>query len=124
MDKVQTKILNCIMCPMGCELTATMEDGVVTSVKGNSCPRGEKYAKDELTNPMRMLTSTVRIEGAALHLLPVVSKSTLPKGKILECAEALREIKAKAPVKVGDVIAPNILGLGVDIVASRDMAAV
>ena len=120
----EKKVMNCIMCPMGCELTATIEDGTVTSVVGNTCPRGAKYAKDELTHPMRMLTSTVRIDGGALHLLPVVSKTTLPKGMILDCAEELRGVVAKAPVHVGDVIVPNILGLGVDIVASRDMAAV
>ena len=74
-----------------------------------------------MTDPQRMLTSTVRIEGGELPLLPVVSKTTLPKGKILDCAAALRGVTVQAPVKTGDVIAANILGLGVDIVASRDM---
>lgn len=118
---VETKQLNCINCPMGCLLTVTMTDGAVTSVTGNTCPRGETYAHQELTNPQRMLTSTVRIAGGELPLLPVVSKTTLPKGKILACAEALRSVEAAAPVKAGDVIVADILGLGVDIVASRDM---
>lgn len=118
---VETKQLNCIMCPMGCLLTVTLTDGAVTSVTGNTCPRGEVYARQELTNPQRMLTSTVRITGGELPLLPVVSKTTLPKGRIMDCAEALRHISVEAPVKAGDVIAANILGLGVDIVASRDM---
>ena len=117
----QQKILNCIMCPMGCELTATIEDGAVTQVTGNSCPRGAKYARDELTAPMRMLTSTVRVTDGRLKLLPVVSADVLPKGRILECAEALRHVTVAAPVRVGDVVLPDILGLGVDIVASRDM---
>jgi CxxC motif-containing protein len=117
----ETKTLNCITCPMGCEITATLVDGKITKISGNSCPRGEKYAKEELTAPKRMLTSTVEIEGGMLPQLPVVSKSVLPKERILDCAMALRSVKVKAPVHEGDVIAENILGLGVDIVASRDM---
>lgn len=118
---VETKQMNCIMCPMGCLLTVTLTDGAVTDVKGNTCPRGEIYAHQELTNPQRMLTSTVSVQGRVLALLPVVSKTTLPKGKILECANELRNISVEAPIKTGDVIVSNILGLGVDIIASRDM---
>ena len=109
---VETKQLNCINCPMGCLLTVTLEDGKVTNVTGNTCPRGETYAHQELTDPQRMLTSTVSIEGGELPLLPVVSKTTLPKGKILDCALALRDVHVKAPVKTGDVIVKDILGLG------------
>ncbi len=118
---VETRVMNCIMCPMGCEMTVTIEDGSVTNVTGNTCPRGPVYAKDEVTAPKRMLTSTVAIEGGMLPLLPVVSASVLPKGRILECASYLRGVKVQAPVKTGDVIVKDILGLGVDIIASRDM---
>lgn len=68
-----------------------------------------------------MLTTTVRVEGGALALLPVVSQTTLPKGKIMACAEALRQVSVKAPVHTGDVVVSDILGLGVDIIAARDM---
>ena len=118
----EEKVFHCIMCPMGCELRATVEDGVVRSVTGNQCPRGAKYARDEITVPRRMLTTTVRIAGGVLPLLPVVSAAPLPKGRILDCACALRNVTATAPVRAGDVVAADILGLGVDIVASRDMA--
>ena len=107
---VETRIMNCIMCPLGCEMTVTIEDGAVTGVTGNTCPRGPKYAHDEVVAPKRMLTSTVRVNGGLLPLVPVVSKTTLPKERILDCAAALRQ-----------VIVENILGLGVDIVASRSM---
>lgn len=120
-EKMKTKVMNCIMCPMGCEMTVTMENGKFISVTGNTCPRGAKYAEMEVTDPRRMLTTTVRIAGGLLPLLPVVSADVLPKGKIAECVEYLRNIVVQAPVKAGDVIVPNILGLGVDIVASRDM---
>lgn len=118
---METKVMNCIMCPMGCELTVSMENGKFVSVTGNSCPRGAKYAETEVTDPRRMLTTTVRIKGGLLPLLPVVSADVLPKGKIAECVAYLRNVTVKAPVKAGDVIVPDILGLGVNIVASRDM---
>lgn len=118
---VETKQLNCINCPLGCLLTVTITDGTITNVTGNTCPRGEKYAHQELTNPQRVLTSTVHILGGELPLLPVVSKTTLPKGKILACAAALRSVTVQAPIKTGDVIVSDILGLGVDIISSRDM---
>ena len=118
---METKIMNCIMCPMGCEMTVTLENGKFAGVTGNSCPRGAKYAETEVTDPRRMLTTTVRIKGGLLPLLPVVSSDVLPKGKIAECAAFLRKVTVQAPVKAGEVIVADILGLGVDIVASRDM---
>lgn len=118
---VETRIMNCIMCPLGCEMTVTIEDGAVTGVTGNTCPRGPKYAHDEVVAPKRMLTSTVRVNGGLLPLVPVVSKTTLPKERILDCASALRQVIVEAPVSEGQVIVENILGLGVDIVASRSM---
>lgn len=116
---VETRMMNCIMCPLGCEMTVTIEDGAVTGVTGNTCPRGPKYAHDEVTAPKRMLTSTVRVQGGELPLLPVVSQETLPKGKILECAKFLRTVTVEAPIAEGQIIVPNILELGVDIIASR-----
>ena len=118
---VETRVMNCITCPMGCELTVTITDGKVTNVTGNTCPRGKKYAESEVTDPKRMLTSTVKVAGGLLPLLPVVSKEPLPKGKVLACANFLRGVTVKAPVKEGQVICPNILDLGVDIIASRAM---
>ena len=115
----ETRVMNCIMCPMGCEMTVTVENGKVIDVKGNTCPRGAKYANDEVTAPKRMLT--VCIEGGMLPLLPVVSETVLPKEKVLDCAAFLRGVTVKAPVKTGDVIVKDILGLGVNIIASRDM---
>ena len=127
----ETCVMNCIMCPMGCEMTVIIEDGKVVDVKGNTCPRGAKYAHDEVTAPKRMLTTTVRVEGGMLPLLPVVSETVLPKEKVLDCAAYLRKVldcaaylrgvTVKAPLKTGDVIVEDILGLGVNIIASRDM---
>ncbi|MDD4084633.1 MAG: DUF1667 domain-containing protein [Acholeplasmataceae bacterium] len=120
---VEKRALTCIVCPKGCAMTATITDGLMTELTGNSCPRGKKYAEEEILAPKRMLTSTVRVLNGELALLPVVSKSSLPKGRILACVEELRKITVLAPIAEGQVIVTNILGLGVDIVASRSMPA-
>lgn len=121
---METKKFNCIMCPNGCELTVTLQDGKFINVTGNACPNGEKYAKKEVTSPVRALTGTVKLTGAGLPLLPVVSSKELPKDKILAAAAELRKVTVAAPVKEGQIIIPNILGLGVDIIASCDFACI
>ncbi|RLF61977.1 MAG: hypothetical protein DRN31_04720 [Thermoplasmata archaeon] len=110
----------CIECPVGCEMTAEKKDGSI-KVSGNRCPRGEKYAIQEMTNPRRMLTTTVFVEGGIYPLLPVRSDREIPKGMVRECVKELSKIKVKAPVKMGDVIAKNVCKTGVDIIASRSM---
>ena len=113
--------LTCIVCPRGCSLTATLEDGLVTTVVGNLCPRGKRYAEEEIIAPKRMLTTTVKVKDGSLALVPVVSGQSLPKDKIMACAEFLRNIEVNAPINEGQVICKNILNLGVDIIASRSM---
>lgn len=113
--------LSCIVCPMSCTIDVQMLDGAVTSVTGFTCPRGEKYAREEVTAPKRMLTTTVKVKDGELPLLPVISKAALPKERIMECARLLSNVEVKAPVHEGDVVLANILGLGVDIVAVRDL---
>lgn len=120
-DGNMIKKLTCICCPLGCPLNAEIESGNVVSITGNTCPRGEKYGREELTAPQRMLTTTVRITNGILPMLPVVSQKALPKAKLYDCMEVLRKIQVAAPIKAGQVIVHDILGLGVDIVASRDM---
>lgn len=110
----------CINCPNGCRLKVEMANGEYV-VSGNLCPRGKTYAINELTHPMRTLTSTVNIENGVHDALPVISNGQLPKEKIMEAMKVLAKVKVKAPVKYGDVVVKDILGLGVDIIASRDM---
>lgn len=112
----------CIVCPVSCRITVAEENGQLT-VTGNTCKRGEAFAKNEHTNPMRMLTSTVKLESAALHRLPVISSGEVPKDKLRECLQKVYAITAKAPVRCGDVIVPDICGTGVDILASRSVEA-
>ena len=86
---------------------------------GNSCDKGAEYAKNEVTDPRRTLTSTVRIEGAAIRRCPVRSRGTLPKGKVQEVAKMLDVVTIEAPVKIGDVVLAGVYGT--DIVAARDL---
>lgn len=111
----------CITCPKGCHLQVDEENGY--QVTGNSCPRGEAYGKNELKNPVRTLTSTVRLSGARTPRLPVKSSAPLPKGKIFDAMRLLDSVTVKAPVAVGQVLLADVFGTGVDIVATKAFAA-
>lgn len=116
------KELICITCPIGCHLNIIIDDnGQITDISGNGCPRGAIYAKKELTAPVRVLTSTVKIKGAAHPLLPVYSREALPKEKIAEAMNIIRQTVIQAPIKMGDVVIADIAATGIDILASCDM---
>ena len=123
MSAVDTLIkteLTCIVCPMGCHLNVEQsEEGF--KVEGNTCKRGEKYAVQELTNPTRVITTTVKLENSYLQLLPVKTEDPIPKGMIFDIMEALDKVKVNAPVKVGDVIVENILDTGVNVISAKTM---
>lgn len=109
------KELICIMCPKGCHLK--VDDDL--NVTGNSCPRGAAYGKQEVIDPRRYLTSTVRLESKNYTRLPVISSGDLPKDKVSEVVKYLDSVVVKAPIKVKDVVVKDVLGLGVDILATR-----
>lgn len=112
----------CIVCPMSCNLEIIQaENGDILEVKRNACNRGDVYARKELTNPTRMLTSTVKITGALYERLPVITSADIPKGKMFEIMKALAHVEVNAPIKINEVIIKDVCGLGVDIVASRSM---
>lgn len=114
--------LTCICCPVGCGLLVQGE-GVEMTVSGNACPRGEKYAKDEICCPVRMLTSTVELKNGVLARLPVKTRTAVPKDRLWDCMEQIRGIRVEAPVCTGSVIIENCAGTGVDVVATRSIAA-
>jgi CxxC motif-containing protein len=109
----------CINCPKGCEMDVSVEGEKVT-VTGHTCPRGEAYAKSEVTNPTRMVTGLVRVAGMRKPL-PVKTKTAIPKGKIDATLFALHQATVQLPVKIGDVIIPDVAGTGVDVVATANM---
>jgi len=115
--------LICINCPRGCELIVETDDtsGAFISVEGSACIRGSSFALAEINRPERMMTSVVSIKGAKNCMLPVISRRPLPKAKIVEAVRAMRAITVDAPVHEGDIIARDIVGTGVDVIAARSL---
>ena len=115
------KKLICVSCPIGCELTARIENGVVTSVTGNRCPRGEAYARQEAIDPMRVLPTSVRVIGGELPLVSVKTDQPVPKRMIWQIMDHIRTLSIEAPVKIGQVLAENIMETGANLVATREV---
>ena len=118
---MEEKNLICIGCRMGCPLTVKMEHGEVVSITGNTCKRGDIYARKEVTNPTRIVTSTVRITGGSEAMVSVKTKEDIPKGKIFDCVKALKNIEVAAPVHIGDVLVKDVAGTGVDVIATKNV---
>ena len=114
--------LTCIGCPMGCPLTVTLDGGAVVTVQGNTCPRGDAYARKEVTAPTRIVTSTVRVTGGTLAMVSCKTRSDIPKGKIFDVVRALKDVEVPAPITIGQVLAENVAGTGVDIIATKNIA--
>lgn len=119
---METRELICIGCPLGCPLTVTVENQEVTSVTGNTCPRGEAYARKEVTNPTRIVTSTVRVEHGVAPMVSCKTASDIPKDKIFAVTAALKDVLVSAPITIGDVLLANVADTGVDIIATKDIA--
>ena len=113
------KELICIVCPKGCHLR--VDEANDYAVTGNACPNGIGYGKEELTNPTRIITSTVRAEGGLHARCPVKTVNAIPKGMMFDIMAALDNVVLKAPVKVGDVVIANVCGTGVDVVATSNV---
>ena len=106
---MEIKELICINCPMGCNLTVTVENGEVLSVTGNTCPRGIEYGKNEVLHPVRTLTSTVRVDNREI-MLPVRSDRAIPKECLFEAMEKVNSVTVSAPVSIGDVLLSDFYG--------------
>jgi len=114
------KNLICIVCPVGCRLTVTGTSDNL-QVSGNTCKKGIAYAHDEITNPMRMVCTTVRIKGGIHNVVPVKTDKAIPEKYKLEVVKEINKIELTSPVKMGDVIISDLFGTGVNIVAERNM---
>lgn len=90
-------------------------------VTGNTCRRGDAYARKEVTNPTRIVTSSVAVEGGSLAVVSVKTREDIPKGKIFEIMEALKGVKVQAPIHIGDVVVQDVAGTGVDIIATKNV---
>ena len=114
------KELTCINCPLGCSVSVKIEDDQIKEISGNSCKRGEIYAKNEMTNPVRTVTSTMRVEGSSQFLVSVKTENPIPKGKIMEVMIHINNTHIKAPVEIGDCLIENVAGTGVRLLATAD----
>ncbi len=109
-----SKTLTCIVCPNGCELHVDGEN-----ISGYKCPRGLNYAKEELFAPKRMVTSSVKITGLD-EVCPVKTSSNVPKEKMFEVIKEINKVSLKRPIKYHQIIIKNVLGLGVDIISTKE----
>lgn len=111
--------LICICCPRGCRLHAEVENGEVLEVTGNFCKRGKDYAVSEITAPVRMVTTTIRTaEGASI---PVKTREPIPKEKIFGCMQEIKAAEVHIPVRMGDVLLPDVAGTGIPVIAARSI---
>lgn len=117
---MEKKNIICTCCPMGCHMEVTLEDGKVTEVKGNTCKRGANYAVDEITNPKRTLTSTVKTDKGMM--LSVKTAEAIPFGKMTDAMKILAGITVRTPVRIGDIVCKDICGTGVNVVATKNLA--
>lgn len=112
-----TRDLTCIICPKGCNIKVEIEEGKVKKIEGNTCKRGYDYAYSEVTNPVRTITSTIKLENG--KIISVKTDKPIPKGLIFKCMEEINKATVKAPVKIGDILIENILDTGSNIVATK-----
>lgn len=126
-NATETLQFNCTTCPSECLLTVEVErdaDGAVVevhSVTGNNCPRGDKFAHQELTCPMRVLTTTVAVSGGDEALLPVRTAEAIPLALHVQVMDLIRGLVIEAPVRMGDVVLKNLLNTNIDLIASMDI---
>ena len=121
---MNTVNLTCIGCPLGCQIEVMMDENhEILLVTGNTCPRGESYARKEVTAPTRIVTSSVHVYGSKKgeRMVPLKTASDIPKGKIMDVIRDLRGVSVPCPVHIGDVLYRNVAGTGVDMVATKDV---
>ena len=113
------KVIKCISCPIGCDITISANSGIITEISGNDCKRGEEYARNEFLNPKRFLTTVVKAENFYLPLVSVRTDRPIQKEKLLDCMEVLRRIKITAPFTIGQIVIENILDTGANIIITK-----
>ena len=109
----------CIICPNGCRISVEYERTNIKNIKGDECPKGKDYVKNEITNPLRVFTGSVLVENGDFSLISVKTPVPIPKKYLKKVGEITRQIKIEAPVKIGQVVAFNLLNKNIDLVATR-----
>ncbi len=115
--------LICIACPRGCPIKVTLDDNKeVVNVEGATCKNGDKYARDEVTHPLRNLTSTVKVSGGIATVAPVRTNGDIPKELLFDAMKVINSVTIEAPVHVNDIVIKDILGTGIDVIATNEIA--
>lgn len=120
---MEKRELICIGCPLGCPLTAVIggPDGQEITVSGNTCKRGEDYAKKEILSPSRTVTSSIHVADGEIAMVSVKTARDIPKGKIMDVMKEIRSARISAPVYIGDILIPDCAGTGVPVVATKQV---
>lgn len=113
------KDLVCIVCPRGCRLHVDEENDF--AVTGNSCPRGAEYGHNEIKNPTRVLTSTVRLSGGLYPRCPVKTDKAVPKGMLLDIMNKLNNVQLTSPVSIGQIVMENVDGNGANVIVTKNL---
>ena len=117
------KEIICVVCPRGCRIKVTGEDGQIRNIENHGCSRGVEYASSEFISPCRILTSSVPVEGAKdKRMLPIRSSAPVPRDQLLPCMELIKKTKVNTSVQMHQTIIENILGTGIDMIACRTMS--
>ena len=113
------RVLTCIGCPMGCTLYVKIEDNQVKSVTGNTCMRGDVYARKEVTDPTRIVTTTVHVKGG--RVVPVKTKEDIPKGQVMDCVKELKQLEIEPPVLIGQIIVEDVADTGIPVITTSSI---
>ncbi len=119
---MEQRHLTCIGCPMGCQVTVEMEKGEVVSVSGNTCKRGDIYARKEVTDPTRIVTSTIAVKDGDKERVSCKTASDIPKDKIFSVMHDINHAVCKAPINIGDILIENVANTGVSVIATRNIS--
>ncbi len=118
------RTFTCVLCPNGCDIEAELENGQVLGVEGNLCPKGKEYVTQEVVDPRRTIATSVPIEGGEIPLVSVRVTQPIPKGRIFDVMKAINQVRLQAPVHIGQVILPNVLGLESDVIITKEVKSV
>jgi len=109
----------CIICPNGCRIKVEYEGTNIKNIKGDECPKGKDYVKNEITNPLRVFTGSVLVESGDFFLVSVKTPVPIPKKYLKKVGEITRRIKVDAPIEIGKTVASNLLNENIDLIATR-----
>ena len=118
------KEITCIICPIGCKVIIEHSDRKIKNIEGFQCKKGKEYAVEELLNPVRTLTTTIDVKDGIISLVSVKTDKPIPKEKLFEVMDVISEVEVDAPINIGDVLVENVVGLNVDIVATKNVGRV